>query len=192
MILRTRVNERGERFACFGAQPLDEQQLALAARRPVLLGRRENAIELCAGERRKRPDFVPLPEAITCGEAPADRAEIAACKREGTQGSLAKNAQLGREGGRGRGKVDAQLGGEAFGARAIAAAESVAELHCLREAADVIRPRAQQLVAARQFHVARLAGRAQLLGRLKPAATFDPVDLVEDQRGRLANRWTGL
>src|SRR5262249_18754663 len=117
MILCTRVDERGERFACFGAQSLDEQQLALAARRPVLLGRRENAIGLGAGERRKRPDLLPLPEAITCGEAPAEGAEIAACKREGTQGGFAKDAQLWRDSRRGRGKVDAKLGGEAFGAR---------------------------------------------------------------------------
>src|SRR5262249_61770889 len=78
------------------------------------------------------------------------------------------------------------------GARVIRAGKGVAELHCIRAAADVVRPRAQQLVAARQLHVARLARRSQLLGRLKPAATFDPVDLVEDQRRRLANRWTGL
>src|SRR5207244_4469706 len=104
---------------------------------------------------------MPLPEAVARGEAPGDWTEIAAAERERADGGVAQQAQLGgRAAGGWRGHFDAQLRRETRGALAVAAAEGVAELDGLGEAADVGRSVPQQLMAARQLHVARLSGRS--------------------------------
>src|SRR5947209_1107284 len=117
VVLGARAEDRGERVARFrrpARQPLDEQQLALAADDPVAVGRREDLVEAAARQRRQRSDLVPLAEAVARGEAPGKRDGIGV-ERIVAHGGVAENAQLDRLGaGRSGGELDAQLRGEAL------------------------------------------------------------------------------
>src|SRR5947199_265916 len=74
---------------------------------------------------------MPLAEAIARGEAPADRAEVAGCEREGERRSVAQEAQLRRRRGRRRREIDAQLGRQAFPVAGLAV-ERVQAMDALR------------------------------------------------------------
>ena len=162
MVLGASAEDRGQCVARLGIESVDVQQLAIAARGPIPVGRSEDRVELRARERRERSDLVPLAEAVARGETPVRRREIRADERKRANSCLAQQTQPRGRGARRRGgHVDAQLLRQAFRALAIAAAEGIAELHGLGEAADVHRPRAQKLVSPRQLDVAGLTGRAQ-------------------------------
>src|SRR5213075_857272 len=105
LVLRAGVEKRGERVARIGrphVDAVDEQQLAIAAYRPIGFGRSQDAIEIDAGERRERSDLLPLTETVARGEAPADRTEIATGERERADGRVAQHAQFSRRVGCGR------------------------------------------------------------------------------------------
>src|SRR3989442_15575820 len=73
MMLGPNAEQRCDCLARAGGptrEPVDEQQLAIAARDPIGGKRGKNYIELSVREVWHRPDFVPLTEAVAGRETP--------------------------------------------------------------------------------------------------------------------------
>src|SRR5437660_9431624 len=97
MMLGPNAEQRCDCLARAGGptrEPVDEQQLAIAARDPIGGKRGKNCIELSVREVWHRPDFVPLTEAVARREAPASGQQVvpAEWKRKSRNG--AQDTQL--------------------------------------------------------------------------------------------------
>src|SRR5258706_1908462 len=94
-----RAEECRQRIARFrrpAADAVDEEQLAIAADDPIGLASRCDDVELHVGERRKRPDLLPLPEPIARGETPGGGDEIAGAEWELADRRFAQETKLDR------------------------------------------------------------------------------------------------
>src|SRR5258706_15692489 len=130
-MLGPRAEERRQRIARFrrpGADPFDEKQLAIAAGDPVCPGAGRDDVALRGGKGRERPDLLPLPETIACGEAPGGGDEIVRAEWELANRRIAQESQLRRRCTRlAPRQIDLHLRGQRSGNVGQTTAERIAE-----------------------------------------------------------------